>query len=353
MNSLLHSTGTAATLAIFAIAALAVWISGTALSRYADAIAIQTGLGKAFTGVLLLGAATSLPELATTISASSQGYPSLAGTNLLGSIAFQIVVLAFVDGLMLRNRALTHFSATPTFLMQAVLLTLLLALTAAAISAGELWSIGPVGLWSLILAVAYVLTLLVIYHYEGTGRWQAVASSNSKDEEARVAGRDEKNEESSSLAGLVGKFSIAATAVLISGWTVATSGARLTEVTGLDQTLVGASLVAIATSLPEVSTTVAAVRMGSYAMAVGNIFGTNTLNLALFLPADLAYTEGTVIGALDGRAIFLTALGIVLTSIYLWGLLERRDRTIVGFGVDSAAVILAYAVGMLLLYTLG
>lgn len=357
MNALLQSTGTAATLAILAVSATAVWISGTALSRYADAIATRTGLGKAFTGVLLLGAATSLPELATTLSASAQGYPSLAGTNLLGSVAMQIAVLAVVDGLVLRKRALTHFSATPTFLMQAVLLTLLLALTAAGIAAGDFWSLGPAGFWSMLLAAAYGLALLVMYRYEGSGRWQPAGTEETTPTAAAQQAPAQANggqaAESRSLAGLVLHFSIAAAGVLISGWVVASSGARLTEVSGLDETLVGASLVAVATSLPEVSTTVAAVRMGSYAMAVGNIFGTNALDLALFLPADLAYAEGTVIDALDGRAIFLTALGIVLTCIYLWGVLERRDRTVLGFGVDSAAVIGVYAAGMLLLYQLG
>ena len=356
MLSLLNSTGTAATLTIFGAAVLAVWISGTALSRHADAIASRTGLGHAFTGVLLLGAATSLPELATTISASLQGHPSLAGTNLLGSIAMQIAVLAVIDGLVLRGRALTHFSATPAFLMQAVLLTLLLALTAAAIAAGEFWSFGPVGVGSVLLATADGMALVVMYNYEGSGRGQPAEPAASIPATAEAGPGDPAAGDANpagTLGGLVLRFSLAAAGVLVSGWVVATSGARLTEVTGLDETLVGASLVALATSLPEVSTTYQAVRMGSYAMAVGNIFGTNALDLALFLPADLAYADGTVIDALDGRAVFLTALGIVLTCLYLWGVLERRDRTLLGFGVDSAAVIVVYAAGLLLLYRLG
>ncbi|MDX1381426.1 MAG: hypothetical protein R3233_09915 [Xanthomonadales bacterium] len=368
MESLLHNAGIAATVAIFSVSALAVWISGAALSRHADAIAALTGLGRGFTGVLLLGAATSLPELATTLSASAQGYPSLAGTNLLGSVTMQIAVLAVVDGLVLRSKALTHFSATPTFLMQGVLLALLLAIAAAGIAVGEFWTIGPVGFWSLLLAAAYGLALVVMYRYEGSGRWEPAGVEADQASAADPAapgvenplganpGSGDPGQESDpapSLGGRVLRFLAAATGVLVSGYLVATSGARLTEVTGLDETLVGASLVAIATSLPEVSTTVTAVRMGSYAMAVGNILGTNALDLALFLPADLVHPAGTVIDALDGRAVFITALGIVLTCIYLWGVLERRDRTLWGFGVDSVAVIVVYAAGMVLLYQMG
>ena len=84
-------------------------------------------------------------------------------------------------------------------------------------------------------------------------------------------------------------------------------------------------MVAAATSLPEVSTTFAAVRIGALSMAVGNIFGTNALELALFLPADLLYEEGSIFAALDERAVFIGALSIALTCVYLWGVLERHD----------------------------
>lgn len=353
MDFFLEQAGLGATVAIFVVAAVAVWISGTALSRHADAIAHATGLGHAFTGMLLLGAATSLPELATTVGASIQGYPSLAGTNLLGSIAMQLAVLAFVDGLALRGRALTHFSATPAFLMQGVMLSLLLALTAAAIAVGEIWMFGPIGFWSVLLAGCYVLALRVMYRYEHAGRWEPAGELG--DEEGTVAemARERRSQAGESdVPRLALKFSVAALVVLVSGYLVASSGARLTRLTGLDETLVGATLVAIATSLPEVSTTWSAVRIGSYALAVGNILGTNAFNLALFLPADAFYVDGTIMGALDGRSVFLAALAIVLTCIYLWGVLERRDRTVLGFGIDSAAVLIVYAAGMFLLYAI-
>jgi cation:H+ antiporter len=77
---------------------------------------------------------------------------------------------------------------------------------------------------------------------------------------------------------------------------------------------------------------------------------TNALELALFLPADLLHTEAPILNALDSRAAFLGALGIILTCIYLWGVLERRDRVILGFGIDSALVLFVYAAGLVLLY---
>ena len=103
-------------------------------------------------------------------------------------------------------------------------------------------------------------------------------------------------------------------------------------------------------NLPEVSTPFAAVRIGAYRMAVANILGTNALAIALFLLADLFYDDGLILLALDRSAIFLAALGIVVTCLYLWGLLERRNHTILGMGIDSAAVLVLYTGAMVALY---
>jgi cation:H+ antiporter len=87
-------------------------------------------------------------------------------------------------------------------------------------------------------------------------------------------------------------------------------------------------------------------------MAVANILGTNCLEVALFLPADLFYRAGPILAAADRFALFAAALGIVVTCVFLCGLLERRDRTVLGMGVDSAAVLVIYAVGFGTLYYL-
>jgi cation:H+ antiporter len=124
MIALLQQGGFAISGLVFVVATAAVWFGGASLCRNADAIAVRTGLGRAFVGVLFLGIATSMPEVATTAGAVVEGYPTLAATNLLGGISMQIAVLALVDGLALRGKALTHFSDNPAFLMQGVILAL-------------------------------------------------------------------------------------------------------------------------------------------------------------------------------------------------------------------------------------
>jgi len=145
-------------------------------------------------------------------------------------------------------------------------------------------------------------------------------------------------------------FALHAFLVLVGGWAVSTAGDAIARQTALGSGFVGATFVALMTSLPEVSTTVGAVRLQAYTMAISNIIGTNSLEVALLFPAELAYQDGLIISAADPSAIFVGAIGIMVTGLYLWGILERRNRTILGMGTDSALVCLVYLGGLVLLY---
>lgn len=337
----------------FAAAAAVVWFAGTKLSGYVDEFADRTGMGKAFAGVLLLGTATSLPELATTITASYSGAAKMAGTNLLGGVVMQIAVLAAIDAFVLRGKPLTLFSPKPSLLMIGVMLILLSALAAAAVAAGEIVSVMGIGLWPLLLAAAYVASLWVIYRYEGNPRWEPKGDVAEPPESAKDL-KDVFHEKFSSISTgrIVAMFLLASIGVLAGGFVVAQTGEAIAAQTGIGQNFIGATLVALATSLPEVSTTYSAVRFGAYSMAAANILGTNSLELALFLPAEVVYRGGPIFDALDPSSAFLSALGIMVTALYLWGILERKDRTVLGMGVDSLLVLIVYFAGLALYYTL-
>lgn len=338
---------------ILALGCVGVWRSGVRLAVLGDVISERTGLGRAFTGALLLGVATSLPELATTLTASIRGAGALAGSNLLGGVAMQLAVLAVVDGVALRGRALTFFSPQPVLLLQGVLLIVLIALATAALATDGGYAVAGVGLWSPALFGFYLVALWVHYRYEGgRPRWEALQPDELPDRPPSSPSepRGEGHFSDQSLRWVSGRFALWALGVLVSGYVVARAGEALAEQTGLGGTFVGATLVAVATSLPELSTTLTAVRAGAYAMAIGNIFGTNALEVALLPIADVAYRDGSIYGVLDTSAVLLCALGIVATGLYLWGLLERRDRTVMSFGQDSLLVLLTYVAGMVVFY---
>lgn len=340
-------------LIVFAGGAVLVWLAGTKLSEYVDLFADRTGLGKAFAGALLLGGATSLPELATTLTASSSGAAEMAGTNLLGGVVMQIAVLAVIDAFVLRGPPLTLFSPKSSLLMVGVMLIVLVALASAAVNAGELFSIAGIGVWPVGLFAAYILSLSLIYRYEGDPRWEPRGEIAQPPESARdLKDAHQAAYRDVSTKAIVGYFVIASSLVLVGGFVVAKTGEVIAHQSGLGQGFIGATLVALATSLPEVSTTYSAVRFGAYSMAAANILGTNSLEIALFLPAEVAYREGPIFDAMQPSAAFLGAMGIVVTSLYLWGILERRDKTILGMGLDSLAVLIVYVGGLAIYWTL-
>jgi cation:H+ antiporter len=111
-------------------------------------------------------------------------------------------------------------------------------------------------------------------------------------------------------------------------------------------------LIGFATSLPELSTIVAALRLRRYEMAIGDIFGTNLFNIALIFLADVAYRGEPVLVHAGPFEAVASLLGLVLTGIFLLGLLERRDRTVLRMGDDSLSAIVVFAGGFALLYRL-
>jgi cation:H+ antiporter len=135
----------------------------------------------------------------------------------------------------------------------------------------------------------------------------------------------------------------------VAGWLVGVSGIALVRLTGLSETLVGSLLTAVATSLPELVTSVAAVRHGALTLAVGGIIGGNTFDVLFLALADLAYRQGSIYHAVGPQPLFIIALTILLTAILLLGLIRRERRGVANIGFESVAVLGFYLLGLVIL----
>jgi len=342
------TTSLPASIVVFAIAAVAVWRAGTRIAVLADEIARRTGLGEALTGLVLLAGVTSLPEVATSFSAALDNDAKLAVNNLLCSIAMQLAVLALADA-FIHQRALTSVVPDPVVILQGALNIVLLAVVAVATIVGDSPLLGA-GFWSWFLFCAAIASLWKLSRARGRQPWLA------NKEIAHLAGAiDEPREtpgSTGSAARLAAGVLVSALTILIAGWMVATTGGAIAELSGLGSSFVGVAFVAIATSLPEASTVFASIRRGLYTMAISDILGTNILNVALLFGVDLIAGGAPVLGRVGEFATTGTLLGILVTGILLVGLAERRDRTVWRMGVDSAAVLVIYAGGLVILYHL-
>jgi cation:H+ antiporter len=72
--------------------------------------------------------------------------------------------------------------------------------------------------------------------------------------------------------------------------------------------------------------------------------------LGLLFLSDIFYTDGLLFNSLSKSTFFLAAIGILVTSAYIWGLLERRNQTLLRMGIDSIVVIMIQLFGIIVLY---
>lgn len=333
---------------IFLAAALLVWGAGTRLTRYVDGISRATRLAQAFAGMLLLGVITTLPEIANTTAASWIGAPALAINNLLGSVSINVLLLALADA-FIGNDAVTSVVAGSVTLMMAALCILVLVVVAAAIVITDVPVLG-IGVWPVVILVLSIGAFWFAKGYEGRSPWVlrelAVVTTEDEDEYDRGGGE-------ARLRSLVIRSAVAGAVIFASGYALAVTGDALAAQTGLGTGMVGFVLLGLTTSLPELSTITTALRMRRYEMAFGQVIGANFINLAQILLADLVFAGGPIINEVGRFEIISALLGAVLIGIYLVGLLERRNPTVMRMGYDSLAVIILFVLGVILLSTIG
>jgi cation:H+ antiporter len=326
--------------ALFGASAVLVWLAGSRLAGYADAIAERTGIGREFLGMILLGGVTSLPEMAVATTATLQGAPTLSINDVLGSAGINIVILALADAVIGR-KALTSMQSSPGVMLQGVIGIVLMSVIVGAGIVGDTPMFG-IGAWSWLLLVIYITSVWLMSKAYANDAWRAVGR--------RTSSRKNKAAKPEEPRALWWKTFAVAAAILLGGFVLARSGNALASQTGLGVSFFGAVFLAFATSLPEVSTVIAAVRLRRYEMAISDVFGTNMFNVTIIVLVDALHPGGAVLVEAGRFAAFAALLALVLTAFYLVGMLERRDRTILRMGIDSVAVLITYGAGVAVLH---
>ena len=340
-----HSLALSTNFIVLVSSAIVVWGAGIRLARYTDGIAEATGMGRALAGFLLLGGITSLPELSSSLTAAYRGYGTLAISGLLGSVAINVLLLAFAD-VLIGRKALTSVIAHPATLLQGMLGILLLGVVLAGIIVGEV-ELSGVGLWSMSLAPLFFFAVWLSSHQENDPSWVPIGHA-SQPEAVTVANEEGISSSRPELMPLVTRTVVAGLVILVAGIFLAETGAAVAEKTGLGTGLVGFALIGLSTSLPEISSVVGAVRLRRYELAFGDIFGTNLFDLFIIPIADLAY-HGPILASAGRFEAIAATVGIIMTAIYVIGLLNRRAVTLLRFGYDSLAVMIVFVGGLLVL----
>jgi cation:H+ antiporter len=333
---------------IFLGGAAATWAAGTLLSKTTDALDSRLGLGDDLGGLILLSIAGSLPELAITISAAAAGNLQLAAGNLIGGIAIQTMVLLICDFAVGPVRPLTYLVGRLTPVLEGLLVVILVA----GIEMGSLLKpstaiAGRVSPASVGVVVIWFVGLYVINKASKGPRWN-VTMPGSQPGRRRVERQHPEQPHpfaTSSTAWVATLFGLACAVTLGAGVALEMSGSELATRLNVNGVIFGATVLAFATALPEISSGIAAVRLGDHALAMGDILGGNAFQVCLFLVADLVAGKPVLPSAGNLNA-WLAALGVALTAIYGFGVISRPERCRFRLGPDSLLALALFGLGV-------
>jgi cation:H+ antiporter len=338
-------------LIIFAAAAGVIWVAGIQLSKQTDVLDDRLHLGSALGGLILLAIATNLPEIAITVSAAASNNIGVAVGNILGGIAIQTVVLVILDVFGKGEGPLSFRAASLSLVIEAVTVIGVLGVVIAGSQMPAnliVWRVTPA---AVLIAIIWIVGLVLVRKSQKSLPWHeqgaapgAQTKPKGHSKKTAVGGRSHVSTRKSVLI-----FSVAALATLGSGVVLERSGEAIAGQVGLSGVIFGATFLALATSLPEISTGLASVKQGDDKLAFSDIFGGNAFLPVLFLVAVMISGK-PVLPQAQATDIYLTALGILLTLTYLLGILFRPKKKVLGMGIDSLTVLILYVVGVVGLF---
>ncbi len=335
---------------IFIGGGIAIWISGIYLSSTVDALSKHFGLGEALGGMIVLAIVTNLPEIAITISASLQNNIELAVGNILGGIAMQTVVLVVLDVFGLGKKAsLTYKAASMQLVLEGLLVLAILIFVVIGHQLPSSLVFLGISPAVILIFLGWIAGLVLINKARNGLPWQAKNSASDDTENNQTSKKDTRKR---STAANLAIFFTTALATLVAGYLLERSGDAIAKQIGMQGVIFGATILAAATSLPEVSTGLASVKLKAYTLAVSDIFGGNAFLPVLFLLATLISGQAVLPGARKSD-IYLTGLAMLLTSVYAWGMIFRRQKQFLRMGIDSLIVLILYLIGIAGLFAVG
>ncbi|MCR9110023.1 MAG: sodium:calcium antiporter [Rhodobacteraceae bacterium] len=331
-------------LGLFTIAALVIAVGGTRMTGMADRLADRTGFGEALVGGVLLGAATSLSGTLVSLTSALDGRASLAFSNGIGGIAAQTAFLAVAD-LIYRRANLEHAAADLANVFQASLLIVMLGIPLLAWATPEYAILGLHPGSFAILAI-YIAGVRASHRLRQDPTWEPVDTHETQLDEP-----DEPATSDNTTWGLALTFGTLMLFTGVSGYVIAKSAGVLVDRWGISASVIGALATAVVTSLPELVTTLAAVRRGALQLAVGGIIGGNTFDMLFLTVSDAGYRDGSLYHAIGRADLFWLVVGLLMTSVMMLGLLHRQEKGIGNIGWESVSMLTIY-VGAILIAAL-
>ncbi len=326
----------------FTACSLFIVVCGTNLSRYGDAIAEKTGLGRAWIGLILMAAVTSLPELITGISSVTLAdAPDIALGDVMGSCVFNLSIIALMD--MLYGRKPIFSACEHGHSLSAGFGLILISLASMSILINRfIPAVGQVGLYTPAIVIIYALGIRSVFLFQKKKMAKLAVEAAAPGRYFMMTVRE-----------AAAKYGLNAAIIVVAATLLPVIGDRLADETGLGQSFIGTIVIAFATSLPELVVSVAAVRIGAVDLAVANLFGSNMFNILIIAVDDLFYRSGPLLSRVSSDHAVTGFMSLIMTGIAVVSLTYRIEKKFfLRLGWDAAALILAYIGNIYLLFSL-
>lgn len=338
---------------MFAAGVAAIWLGGSRLPETGKSLADHLGISASALGLFVLSIITSLPELAVTLWAMvGENAPDLALGNIIGSNNFNLTCIVALEAAF--GGVLLHRVGSARYLRTCVVLLLMTTFVGLGILTGD------IGVPALVHAMIFALPIVAVFVYD-TMTHRGVMRANLPTGDINSVRGDDATRKG--LAGLTLRFALLAAAVVAGGFLTA-KGAngialhpfdRAGEPFILGHTFVGSLLVAVATSMPEVSVAYSAVRRAaSPDMALGTLLGSNAINILVFIAGTpllaLRFSESAWRTVSEVNLVSVSA-ALLMTLMVMVGIASRRWRggELVG-RVSTTLLIPVYVIFVFLVY---
>lgn len=316
-----------------ALCAALILVAGTRLSRYGDVIARHTGLGGGWIGLVLMASVTSLPELVTGIaSVTVADVPDIAVGNVLGACVLNLAMMVVLDAL--HRHASIYQVASQGHTLGAAFGIVMFGVVAFGMLAAPALDlrVGHVGLVTPALLALYLVAIRTIYQYERGAAVVAAAAATAVEPAPEMT-----------LRQAAVRYAVAAAVVVGAALWLPFVAGDLAAAMGWTDSFVGTLLVAVTTTLPELTVTIASVRIGALDMAIGNLVGSNLFNLAILGIDDLVYLDGPLLAAAAPAHALSAVSAAVMSGALIVALVARPQARLLNFvGWTSVALALIY-----------
>jgi cation:H+ antiporter len=329
---------------IFLIAAIATWIAGVSLAKSTDTLDTRYKIGNALGGLILLGIAGTLPEIAVVVSAAKAGHFPVITGNLIGGLAIQTLVIIFFDFALKKKKSLSYLSGSFLMSLETLFAIVLTIITLIGIIFKTKYSVSFFSPYSIILVVVWIYGLFLI------NRERKIQRFNITEEDAEPGRLHHERRAVENHKFFIGKsnfhviilFIIAAIITLISGFFLERTGNIIAIHFGIGSGIFAGTVIAFVTSLPEISTGLESIKIGDNQLAISDIMGGNAFMLTVFLLADLV-AKKPVLTFASHADLVMGISAVVMMGIYAISFLTRPKKKYFRLGPDSILEIIIYA----------